>query len=102
MLPRKKKLNLIYYIKPVLGEDEIQTSGYIKVNLQNNVVTAENLYTDNFKEKIVYCGCSESIKTFTGSKNDFIGQNGINNPKAINTVELGSESGLRREFLHSI
>ena len=50
----KKKLKLLYYIKPVLGEDEIQTNGFINVQLVGNVITAENLYTDNFKGKIVY------------------------------------------------
>ena len=65
----KKKLKLLYYIKPVLGEDEIQTNGYINVNMQNNVVIAENLYTDNFKGEIVYCGSNEKIKSFTGNKN---------------------------------
>ena len=62
--------------------------------MNNNVVTAENLYTDNFKGQIVYCGSSEKIKSFTGSKDDFIGQGKINKPKAINTVNLGNQSGL--------
>ena len=50
----KKDLKLLYYIKPVLGEDEIQSNGYINVKMENNVVTAENLYTDNFKGNIVF------------------------------------------------
>ena len=33
--------------------------------MQNNVVTAENLYTDNFKGQIVYCGSNENIKSYT-------------------------------------
>ena len=90
----KKNLKILYYIKPVLGEDETQTNGYIYVQMNNNVVTAENLYTDNFKGQIVYCGSSEKIKSFTGSKDDFIGQGKINKPKAINTVNLGNQSGL--------
>ena len=97
----KKKLKLLYYVKPVLGEDEIQTNGYINVNLQNNVIIAQNLYTDNFKEKIAYCGSSEKIKSFTGSKNEFIGNKTIDNPKAINSVNLSDQSGLRRKFMYS-
>jgi len=50
----KRHLKLLYYIKPVLGEDEIQSNGYIDVKMENNVVTAENLYTDNFKGNIVF------------------------------------------------
>ena len=90
----KKILKILYYIKPVLGEDEIKTNGYINVNMENNVVTAENLYTDSFKNDIVYCGSSERIKSFTGSKETFIDEGDIENPKAINKVNLGDESGL--------
>ena len=90
----KKNLKILYYIKPVLGEDEIQTNGYINVNMQNNVVTAQNLYTDNFKGEIVYCGSNEKIKSYTGSKDEFIGNGKIDNPKAINAVSLSSQSGL--------
>ena len=62
--------------------------------MENNVVTAENLYTDSFKNDIVYCGSSERIKSFTGSKETFIDEGDIENPKAINKVNLGDESGL--------
>ena len=50
----KKRLKILYYIKPVLGEDEIYSNGYINANLQNNVITAQNLYTNNFKGNIAY------------------------------------------------
>ena len=90
----KKILKILYYIKPVLGEDEIKTNGYINVNKENNVVIAKNLYTDNFKNEIVYCSSSEEIKSFTGSKETFIAQGNIVNPKAINLTNLGNESGL--------
>ena len=51
----KKKLKLLYYIKPVLGESETLTNSYIDVSLKNNVITMQNLYTDNFKGEIAYC-----------------------------------------------
>lgn len=91
---QKKKLKLLYYIKPVLGEDEIQTNGYIDVGMSNNVVIAKNLYTDNFKGDIAYVGSSEKIKSYTGSKNVFIGNGKIDEPQALNKVTLGNSSGL--------
>ena len=91
---QKKKLKLLYYIKPVLGEDEIQTNGYIDVGMSNNVVIAKNLYTDNFKGDIAYVGSSEKIKSYTGSKNVFVGNGKINEPQALNKVTLGNSSGL--------
>ena len=89
-----KKLKLLYYIKPVLGEDEIKTNGYINVEKSNNVVIAQNLYTDDFKGKIAYIGSSETIKSYTGSKDEFIGKNAINNPQALNKVLLSESTGL--------
>ena len=90
----KKKFKVLYYIKPVLGEDEIQTNGYIFTQKQNNVVIAKNLYRDNFKERILYLGTNEKIKSFTGSKTNFFGNNNIKEPQAINSGELNKENGL--------
>ncbi len=90
----RKLLKILYYIKPVLGEDEIQTNGYINVQMENNVVTAQNLYTNEFKGNIIYAGSNEKIKSFTGSKNEFIGDKSIENPRAIDAVSLSNQSGL--------
>jgi len=90
----KKVLKLLYYIKPVLGEDEIQSNGYINVQMEKNVVTAQNLYTNDFKGNIVFAGSNEKIKSFTGSKTEFIGERSIDNPKAIDVVTLSRQSGL--------
>ncbi len=98
----RKNLRILYYIKPVLGEDEIQSNGYINVKMENNVVTAENLYTDNFKGNVVFCGSNEKIKSYTGSKNEFMGDRSIDRPRAIDSVTLSSQSGLRREFMYCI
>ena len=90
----KKLLKLLYYIKPVLGEDEYQTNSYINVEMKNNVITAQNLYTNNFRGEVIYCGSNEKIKSFTGSKHEFLGENYLDNPQAINNVTLGMKSGL--------
>jgi len=70
---KKRKLKLIYYIKPVLGEDEVSTSGYIEVKKEGNVVTAKNLYSSNFEGYVAYISSSENIKSFTGNKKFFLG-----------------------------
>lgn len=90
----KKQLKLLYYIKPVLGEDEIQSNGYINVKMENNLITAQNLYTDNFKGNVVYIGSNHCIKSFTGSKDEFVGNRSIDNPKAIDSEYLSMKSGL--------
>ena len=49
--PNKRKLKLIYYIKPVFGEDEIK----------NNVLTLKNMNTGN-QEQIKVDEIEEYIK----------------------------------------
>lgn len=89
----KKRLKIIYYIKPVLGEDEIRSNGYIKVDKEENTVYAKNLYRDEFKNDIIFINSNEKIKSYTGSKEEFIGENNILIPEGI-LQELNNEDGL--------
>ena len=70
-----KKIRLVYYIKPVLGEDEIKTNGYIKTELDKNMnlVAVQNLYTNDFKN-LMFVSCNEKIKSYTGNKKFFVGK----------------------------
>ena len=94
----RKKLKIVYYIKPVLGEDETKSNGYIKINYDDNsnVVIAENLYESEFKSK-VFVSSSEKIKSFTGDKNLFLGKGGISNPDGLYKVRLNNSTGFGRQ-----
>lgn len=92
--PNRRKLKLVYYIKPVLGEDEIKTNGFINVCKDNNLIVVRNLYKDNFKETIAFVSSSENIKSYTGSKDFFIGKGNLSNPDALDKVTLDNSSGL--------
>ena len=92
--PNKRNLKLIYYIKPVFGEDEIKTNGYIEVSKENNIIIAKNLYKDSFKNNVAFVSSSEPIKTYTGNKNFFIGNGNIKNPEGLDKVSLDNSSGL--------
>lgn len=89
----KKRLKIVYYIKPVLGEDEIRSNGYIKVDKEENTVYAKNLYRDEFKNDIIFINSNEKIKSYTGSKEEFIGENNILIPEGV-LQELNNEDGL--------
>ena len=97
--PVKKRLELIYYIKPVLGEDEIKSNNYIKVEYEknNNIITAKNLYNMEFPNEIAYVSSSEQIKSFTGDKKFFIGNGNLSNPEGAKKVMLNNDSGLGKE-----
>lgn len=97
--PIKKKFKLVYYIKPVMGEDEIKSNGYINVEFEknNNVVIARNLYNSEDTNQLIYVSSSEKIHSFTGSKKSFLGCRGLSNPKGINLDKLDESNGLGKD-----
>ncbi len=96
--PDRKKLKLLYYVKPVLGEDEISTNGYIDIKKENNsnLVVAQNLYSNLNEQQYIYIFSNENIKSYTGNKNSFIGMGTIQNPDALYKVSLDNENSLGR------
>ena len=115
--PKKKKIKIVYYVKPVIGEDEIKSDGYIKLQYEenSNVLVAKNLYNvDEFKDTI-YVSSSERIKSFTGNKKTFLGEQrdvilkehdkgtlktnsrGISNPSGLHHMRLDNDSGIGKE-----
>ena len=94
--PNKKIIKLLYYIKPVIGEDEIKTDGYINLNFDknNNVLYAKNIYQNDFEDDIIYVSSSEPIKSYTGNKKFFFGSGDINSPDALNKISLNNENSL--------
>ena len=90
----RKKLKLYYYVKPVLGEDELKSNSNIIVKKENEIIYAKNIYTSDFKNKIAYISTSEQINSYTGNKKFFIGNGNISNPEALNKVCLDNENGL--------
>ena len=97
--PNRKKLKLYYYIKPVIGEDEIKSNQYITVNLDknSNIVWAKNLYQTEELENLIYISTSEKIKSYTGDKNFFLGNEGLSNPQGLRKERLNNETGLGKK-----
>ncbi|MBQ9658993.1 MAG: hypothetical protein IJV31_09590 [Clostridia bacterium] len=97
--PVKKNLKIYYYIKPVIGEDEIKTYGYIesKLESENNLVRIRNLYNRENLSQNVFVTSSEKIKNFTGEKREFVGFGGISNPDELKKEKLKESDGLGKE-----
>lgn len=97
--PNKKKIKIFYYIKPVIGEDEVKTDGYInlKFDKNNNILYAQNLYNNNFENDIVYISSSEKIRSYTGDKKFFLGNGGLSNPDALKKSALNNENSLGKK-----
>lgn len=94
-LPENRRLSLIYYIKPVLGEDEIKSDGYIDLRLDKdkNILFAKNMYGETLSRN-VYISSSEKIVSYTGNKLSFIGNGDLSNPNGIFRNELSGENAL--------
>ena len=97
--PERKNLKIIYYAKPVLGEDEIKSNGYInlKYDENNNIIIARNLYNSEFKDTICYVSNSEKIKSYTGDKEFFKGLGGLENPDALDKISLNNENSIGKK-----
>ena len=98
-MPNRKKIKLYYYMKPVIGEDELKSNGYINLNFDknNNIICAKNLYKDEIEQSEIYVSCSEEIKSYTGDKNFFLGNGGISNPQGLKKVSLNNENSIGRK-----
>ena len=72
LLPKKRKIKLVYYIKPVLGEDEISTNGFIQIEnkVGENTILLRNKYS--IKDYYAYISSSEKINSYTGSRRFFV------------------------------
>ena len=103
-LPERRNLKLIYYIKPVLDEDELKSNGKINITWKENanLIYAKNLGNETFKDQICYISSSEKISSYTGNKNFFMGEGGISNPHGLNCVALDNENALGRDSIIAI
>ena len=103
-LAKRKKLKLVYYVKPVLDEDEIKSNGYInlKYNENNNIITLQNQTKEVRDRTIMYITCSEKIESYTGSKEFFIGKGTIKNPEGIRKLELDRGNTLGKNEIVAI
>ncbi len=92
----RKKIKIVYYLKSVLGEDEIKTNGYInlKYDSNNNIICAQNLYNSDFPNDVIYVSNSEKIKSYTGDKRFFIGNGDLSNPECLKMSGLNNENSL--------
>ena len=99
---KSKKIKLVYCIKPVFGEDELTSNRNIelKFNKNSNVIIAKNRNSDN--NNFVYISSSEEIKSYTGSKEFFIGSGNLSNPDGLKKVELNNENSLGLEPIIAI
>ena len=94
----RKKLRIVYYLKPVLDEDEIKSNGYINLNFNKNgnLIEIQNLYENEFKS-LMFVSSSEKIKSYTGDKKFFLGNGGLSNPDGLKKYRLNNSNAIGRK-----
>jgi len=92
----RKRFTITYYIKPVLGVTREKTMEYIDSEIlrDTNSFTIKNSYNTEFPGRIAFIDSSESIKSYTGDNNEFIGRAGnLDNPEALRRERLSNRVG---------
>lgn len=93
ILPEKRNLKLVYYLKPILGEDSLKSDGYIslKFDQDKNMIYAQNQYMQDLEQSRLYVSSSLNIKSYTGNKQRFIGTGNLRLPDMIEYSRLNNE-----------
>ena len=101
--PQKKNLKLVYYIKPVLDEDEIKSNMFLKLemNSSDNILFVKNVGCER-KNNQIFISCSEKINSYTGSKASFFKGSTLENPIGIDQLELNREDSFGEDGIVAI
>ncbi len=96
---KRKEIKLVYYMKPVLDEDEIKSNGYLDLQFKENanLLLLQNQAKEQEHRTILAIGCSEKILSYTGSKSFFLGKGTLKNPDGMHKLELDRENSLGKD-----
>ena len=93
LLPQKRKIKIIFYLKLVLDEDEFKSSNFIyyDFNKPMNCIFVNNKINNQFVYN-TFISSSEKICGYTGCKKSFFGVGGISKPDGIGCDIFETES----------
>ncbi len=99
----KKKYKVVYYVKPVLGEDELKSNGFLYMNFDENanMICMKNISAEE-KNQYLFVSCSQKITSYTGSKSSFLGKGNLTHPDSIDQIELNKENSLWQDGIIAI
>jgi len=93
---RPRQLSLTSYWEWVLGEMRDRTLMHVVTQLDSvsGALFARNPYSTEFGDRIAFVDCSESQRTVTGDRTEFLGRNGTPaSPAAMGRVRLSGRVG---------
>ncbi len=93
---RPRQLSITGYWEWVLGERRTKTLMHVitEQDPATGALFARNPYSPEFAEKIAFVDCSETARSFTGDRAEFLGRNGTPaNPAAMRRTRLSNRTG---------
>ncbi len=93
---RPRQLSVTGYWEWVLGELRTKTAMHVTTELDSvtGAIFARNPYSPDFAQKVAFVDCSETTRTYTGDRTEFLGRNGnLAQPAAMRRVRLSNRTG---------
>ncbi|MEX2118409.1 MAG: glucoamylase family protein [Pirellulales bacterium] len=93
---RPRRLSVTSYWEWVLGELRDKTLLHVVTELDpiSGALFARNSYSSEFAERIVFVDSSETVRTVTADRTEFLGRNGTPaNPAALRRIRLSGRIG---------
>lgn len=93
---RPRELSVSGYWELVLGDSRSKSSMYIvtEIDPASDAILASNVYSPEFGDRVAFFNCSETNRSVTGDRNEFLGRNGkFDNPSALRRVRLSGRVG---------
>lgn len=93
---KPQRLSLTAYFELVLGAHAATNRPYIvtEVDPKTGAMFARNAYNSEFLERVAFLDVSESARTVTGNRTEFIGRNGrLQSPACMSRARLSGQTG---------
>jgi cellobiose phosphorylase len=92
-----RKIQIVYYIRPVLGVTDEATSQYIasEFDKEERILYIRNVYNEDFVNRIAFLATSEGINSYESERGEFIGVGfDLSSPQALSYETLSNSEGL--------
>jgi len=93
---RPRKISLTAYWELVLGDSRGKSLQHIvtETDPASGAILARNVYSPEFGDRVAFVNCSETNRTVTGDRTEFIGRNGnLASASAMRRVRLSGRVG---------